>query len=309
MWGFLYAGAFLAAFAASALFKLKHDPFGGRYTVAWDESVGTVCTDLSYGEGAANKFDLYLPADRSKARYGLVVYLHAGGFTAGDKTDDAAILQWLCSKGFVAAGVNYTLRTEQNTASVNSQSQEIRASIPAIVEAAAERGYPLDRMAVGGGSAGGCLALIYAYRDANTSPLPVRFVFEAVGPASFRAEDWGIFGLDKSPEAAAALFSVMAGTEITPADIESGAYLEAVKPISADRWVKPGSPPAVLCYGAHDKMQPFAASKPLVAALEENGVEHQYFVAEHSGHGLQNDNAVYAAYMGAVEAALNRYLA
>lgn len=309
MWGFLYAGAFLAAFAASVLFKLKHDPFGGRYTVAWDESVGTVCTDLSYGEGAANKFDLYLPADRSKARYGLVVYLHAGGFTAGDKTDDAAILQWLCSKGFVAAGVNYTLRTEQNTASVNSQSQEIRASIPAIVEAAAERGYPLDRMAVGGGSAGGCLALIYAYRDADTSPLPVRFVFEAVGPASFRAEDWGIFGLDKSPEAAAALFSVMAGTEITPADIESGAYLEAVKPISADRWVKPGSSPAVLCYGAHDKMQPFAASKPLVAALEENGVEHQYFVAEHSGHGLQNDNAVYAAYMGAVEAALNRYLA
>ena len=37
-------------------------------------------------------------------------------------------------------------------------------------------------------------------------------------------------------------------------------------------------------------MQPFAASKPLVAALEKNGVDHRYFVAEHSGHGLQNDN-------------------
>ena len=42
----------------------------------------------TYGEGEAQKFDLYLPADRSKTTYGLVVYLHAGGFTSGDKKDD-----------------------------------------------------------------------------------------------------------------------------------------------------------------------------------------------------------------------------
>lgn len=35
--------------------------------------------------------------------YGLVVYLHPGGFTSGDKNADTKMLQWLCEKGYVAA--------------------------------------------------------------------------------------------------------------------------------------------------------------------------------------------------------------
>ena len=308
-WGLLYTAAFLAAFVGSALLKINSDPTHGKYNTRWDETIGKAYTDLPYGEGAANKFDLYVPADKSQDAYGLVVYLHAGGFTGGDKAGDAEMLKWLCSKGYVAAGINYTLFTEENPdASVYSQSEEIKAAMPSVVAAAEKLGYKLDRMAISGGSAGGCLALIYAYRDADTSPLPVRMVFEAVGPGSFHVEDWGIFGLDQSPEAAAGLFSVMSGQALTPEDITSGAYLEAVKPISADRWVTKDTVPSVLCYGAHDKMQPFAASKPLVAALEKNGVDYRYFVAKHSGHGLQNDNKVYMEYLDAVVEYLDKYM-
>lgn len=226
-WGLLYTAAFLAAFVGSALLKMNSDPTHGKYNTRWDETVGKVYTDLPYGEGAANKFDLYVPADKSQDAYGLVVYLHAGGFTSGDKAGDAEMLKWLCSKGYVAAGINYTLFTEENPdASVYSQSEEIKAAMPSVVAAAEKLGYKLDRMAIAGGSAGGCLALIYAYRDADTSPLPVKMVFEAVGPGSFHVEDWGIFGLDQSPEAAAGLFSVMSGQALTPEDITSGAYNE-----------------------------------------------------------------------------------
>ena len=308
-WGLIYTVAFLAAFVGSALFKISSDPTHGKYTVQWSDAIGKVYTDLSYGNGAANKFDLYVPADNSKETYGLVVYLHAGGFTSGDKSDDAEMLKWLCSKGYVAAGINYTLFTEENPdASVYSQSEEIKAAMPYVVEEAEKLGYKLDRMAISGGSAGGCLALIYACRDADTSPVPVRMMFEAVGPGSFYVEDWGIFGLDKSPEAAAGLFGVMSGQALSPEDITSGAYLDAVKPISADRWVTKNTVPSVLCYGAHDKMQPFAASKPLVAALEENGVDYQYLVAEHSGHGLQNDSKVYMEYLDTVVEYLDKYM-
>ena len=282
-WGLLYTAAFLAAFVGSALLKMNSDPTHGKYNTRWDETVGKVYTDLPYGEGAANKFDLYVPADKSQDAYGLVVYLHAGGFTSGDKAGDAEMLEWLCSKGYVAAGINYTLFTEENPdASVYSQSEEIKAAMPSVVAA--------------------------ADRDADTSPLPVKMVFEAVGPGSFHVEDWGIFGLDQSPEAAAGLFSVMSGQALTPEDITSGAYLDAVKPISADRWVTKDTVPSVLCYGAHDKMQPFAASKPLVAALEKNGVNYRYFVAKHSGHGLQNDNKVYMEYLDAVVEYLDKYM-
>lgn len=221
-WGLLYTAAFLAAFVGSALLKMNSDPTHGKYNTRWDETVGKVYTDLPYGEGAANKFDLYVPSDKSQDAYGLAVYLHAGGFTSGDKAGDAEMLKWLCSKGYVAAGINYTLFTEENPdASVYSQSEEIKAAMPSVVAAAEKLGYKLDRMAIAGGSAGGCLALIYAYRDADTSPLPVKMVFEAVGPGSFHVEDWGIFGLDQSPEAAAGLFSVMSGQALTPMEVST----------------------------------------------------------------------------------------
>lgn len=34
----------------------------------------------------------HVPKDDTKESYGLIVYLYAGGFAAGDKTDDAKML-------------------------------------------------------------------------------------------------------------------------------------------------------------------------------------------------------------------------
>ena len=308
MWAIIYAMAFLVTFVASAVAKIRYNPFGEQYKVEWNEQAGTIYTDLSYGEGEANKFDLYVPADRGRDAYGLVVYLHAGGFTAGDKSGDADMLKWLCSKGYVAAGINYTLRTEENTASVYSQSVEIRDSIPRVIAEAEKLGYAIDKMAIGGGSAGHTLAMIYAYRDAAQAPVPVVLTFGGVGPASFYQEDWGIFGLDQSDDACAGLFSVMAGTAISPAEVADGSYLDKIKPISAADWVTADSPATVVAYGTHDKMQPFLASLRLKSALEEYSVDHKYFELSHSGHGLQNDNKIYKQWMDAVEEYLDVYL-
>lgn len=308
LWGFIYVITFLVVFAASAVFKMSYDPSHGAYKADWSDAVGTIHTDLPYGEGEANRFDLYVPADDTKGNYGLVVYLHAGGFTSGDKRDDAEMLKWLCSKGYVAAGINYTLRTDANTASVLSQSNEIKAAIPTVVDTAENMGYHIDKMTMAGGSAGHALAMIYAYRDAQEAPVPVVFTFGAVGPASFYQEDWGIYGLDQNDEACAGMFSVMAGVEITPKEIQDNSYLEKVKPISASMWVDENSAPAVVAYGTHDRVQPYLASLRLKAALEENGVDFQYFELPHSGHGLQNDSKVSNQWMDTVVEYLDKYM-
>lgn len=312
MWGFLYTFSFIAAFATSIAWKMRYDPFGGEFKTDWNTSVGSVHTDLVYGEGEANKFDLYVPADRSKSRYSLVVYLHAGGFTSGDKAGDAEMLQWLCAQGYVAAGINYTLRSDQHPqTSVYTQSMEIKESIPHVLAEAKKLGYPIDEMAVAGGSAGGCLALLYAYRDANTSPVPVKMVFEAVGPSSFYPEDWKCYGFDKrtkeSDAAARALFGTMAGKEIKAA-FGTPAYDEEIKDISALLWVSKNSVPTLLAYGKYDKVQPFEGSQRLLKALKDNHVPHDYFLCAHSGHGLQNDNQVYGAYMRKILQYLAAYM-
>ncbi len=301
---------FLLAFGAGAASKVAIKPaWAKEYSVQWSGSLGTLKTDLPYGEGEANKFDLYLPASGGKDSYGLVVYLHDGGFTTGDKADDREMLAWLCSKGYVAAGVNYTLRTEAHPeVSVLTQSNEIKAAVPEVVAAAGRAGYPIGKMAVAGGSAGHCLAMIYAYRDGAEAPAPVVFTFGGVGPSSFYQEDWGILGLDQSDEACAGLFSVMAGVDITPEEVADGSYLEKVKPIAAAGWVSQNPVPTVAAYGTHDRVQPFLASLRLKTALEENHVDHKYFAFPHSGHALQNDEALSKQWMEAIEEYLDRYM-
>lgn len=313
MWAFIYIAAFVAALGIGAASKMAQPSWAKDYTATWNDSVGAVHKDISYGEAESNKFDLYVPADNSKESYGLVVYLHAGGFTTGDKADDKEMLQWLCSKGYVAAGINYTLRDEAHPeTSVYSQSMEIKESMPVVIAEAEKLGYHIDEMAISGGSAGHCLAMLYAYRDAESSPVPVKMVFGAVGPSSFYPEDWGCYGLDQntaeSKEAAAGLFGVMLGKEFSSDLFGTPEYDEVMKDISALLWVDDNTVPSLLCYGAYDKVQGFPASKRLDEALMAHDIPHDYIVCEHSGHGLQNDNKEFHEYYQKIEEYLGTYL-
>ena len=309
MFIFICILAFIISFVSSAIFKMTCQPkWAKKYPVDWDDSIGTIYKDISYGDKESNKFDLYVPKDNSKKNYGLIVYLHAGGFTSGDKSDDVVILEWLCSKGYVAAGINYTLRTDENNASVYSQSMEIKEAIPVVVEEAKKLGYNLNQMAISGGSAGGTLAMLYAYRDAEESPIPVKMMFQMVGPSSFFTEDWDTYGLDMNKEAAAGLFGVMLGRKIDKNIIGTNELQEIMKPISAYAWVNENSVPSVIAYGKYDKICPFKTARHLVNALKEHNVDYKYFEASHSGHGLQNDNKVYKEFMDTVVRYLEQYM-
>ena len=304
---------FVLTFILGIISKFAIQPsWKKEYSVKWSDEIGTRISDVSYDSGEANKFDLYLPKDNTKENYGLVVYLHAGGFTSGDKKDDEDMLAWLTSKGYVAAGINYTLRTEDNDKSILSQSNEIKSAIPVVIEEAKKHGYNINKLTMAGGSAGHCLAMIYAYRDAKDSPVPVVFTFGAVGPSSFFREDWDNYGLDKDTdeaiEAAAGLFSVMGGVEITTDMIKDGSYQELMKPVSAYAWIDENSVPTVVAYGKYDKVQPYKGSLRLKKALEDNNIDFKYFELPHSGHGLQNDDKVVKQWMEAIDEYLAKYM-
>lgn len=286
---------FIIAFAigiASKNIKL----WKNQFKVNWSSKIGTVKKDFSYGDKSSQKFDIYIPANDTRKSYGLVVYLHAGGFTSGDKSDDKEMLEWICSKGYVAAGINYTLFSEsQPDVNIYTQSMEIKTAIPRVIEEAERMGYNIDKMAIGGGSAGGCLALLYAYRDGETAPVPVKMVFEAVGPSSFYREDWESYGFaedtQEAKEAAAKLFSVMSGKEVKPEILDNKeAYDELMKDVSPLLWINENTPPTLFAYGVHDKLQPYKSSIKLDQKLNEYNIHHDMAIMEHSGHGLQNDD-------------------
>lgn len=199
-----------------------------------------------------------------------------------------------------------------------TQAEEIKKSIPAVIEAAKEYGIHIDQMAIAGGSAGHALAMIYGWREASSAPVPVKMIFGAVGPSSFYAEDWINLGQDPAHplslngdtdyEQLAALFSALSGQTISASQVRNGEYLRIMKEISAEMWIDENSAPSVFAYGAWDRVQPFLSSRRLDQKLTENGVEHAYIVLSHSGHGLQNDAATGEKYMKKVEEYLDRYL-
>ena len=72
--------------------------------------VGEERTDIAYGSHARHRLDVYRPAGHCRA---IVVFVHGGGFVAGDKNGDGVFYRniglWLARQGFTAVLPNYRL--------------------------------------------------------------------------------------------------------------------------------------------------------------------------------------------------------
>jgi len=66
-------------------------------------------------------------------------------------------------------------------------------------EKCAELGISLEGMAICGVSAGGTLAMNYAYTAAESSSVPVKFVFQLSGPTDFEPSHWTLLKKSKRP--------------------------------------------------------------------------------------------------------------
>ena len=73
-------------------------------------SAGEERIDIAYGSHGRHRLDVYLPAS---TRRGVVVFVHGGGFVAGDKNGDGAFYanlgRWLARHGYVGVLPNYRL--------------------------------------------------------------------------------------------------------------------------------------------------------------------------------------------------------
>lgn len=120
-------------------------------------AVGRARLDLAYGEGARNRYDLFLPEATPK---GLVAYVHGGYWVRFDKSSWSHLATGALAHGYAVAMPSYTLCPEN---SVSGITREVGA---AIGHAAAAVDGPIF---LTGHSAGGHLA---TRMISATSPLP-----------------------------------------------------------------------------------------------------------------------------------------
>ena len=142
-------------------------PQGDRWPDAWVapaqayrdalSSAGRAELDIPYGDGARNRFDLFLPEGKPA---GLVVFIHGGFWLTLDKSFWSHLAAGAVDSGYAVAMPSYTLCPE------NSISGIVREIGAAVTAAAGRVDGPL---VLTGHSAGGHLASRMA---CETSPLP-----------------------------------------------------------------------------------------------------------------------------------------
>lgn len=126
----------------------------------------TTIKDISYGTNSSQKLDLGLPAGRT-INTPLVVVVHGGGWSTGDKNELTWLLNGLKQRGFAVANINYrlTLNTPDN---YKMQLDDLDSAIQYTLRLASVYTFNGQKLYIAGHSAGGHLSLAYSYtRNAN----------------------------------------------------------------------------------------------------------------------------------------------
>ncbi|MBR2962614.1 MAG: prolyl oligopeptidase family serine peptidase, partial [Lentisphaeria bacterium] len=182
----------------------------------------------------------------------------------------------------ITASMDYSLVSDKNDVTIKTMLDEITACIAALKQRLAKEGCQAPKLAVGGFSAGGHLALLYAYSRASESAIPVAFVFDKVGPVSFHMEFWG-------DRIAAMLIGYGARVAVDPKKLDTPELKAAADTLSPLHFVNEKSVPTVFAYGGKDDLVKPIHRDELAKALETHHVPNVRVDFPNSNHMLWDD--------------------
>lgn len=134
-------------------------------------------TNVSYGSDPEQQMDVYLPEGRDK-NTPVVILLHGGGFILGNKSDFTTQSQLLSQKGYAVLNVNYRLVDTSGLFSlppvhhasdvtIHDQLDDIEKALDFARSKSDEWVVSDENIGITGHSAGGTLALLFAYGEHN----------------------------------------------------------------------------------------------------------------------------------------------
>ncbi|RMB64040.1 alpha/beta hydrolase [Dokdonia sinensis] len=246
-----------------------------------DEDLAAVfMEDVSYGANAQQVYDLYLPEGRSASKTKVILLVHGGGWTAGDKADMAGFVS-LIQETFpdhAIVNLNYTLAVIPNIPAFPNQYNDLQRAINKLIAEKDELAI-LPEFGMIGTSAGAHLSMMYDYTyDENDQ---IKFVANIVGPSDFTDP---FYAEDPNFELALQFF------------VDQSAYPDGTNYAvvnSPARVVTNTSSPTLLFYGNEDPLVPLTNGQRLDTALNNADIEHSFTVYD-GGHGDDWSQASYA---------------
>ena len=217
----------------------------------------------------SERLDLYVPYARDfKVRRPGVLFIHGGGFTAGDKAEfrSASVSADLARAGYVVVSCNYVLGAKDKPGVWPRNIADCRDAVRWMRANADLLGLDPARIAVAGGSAGGYLALMVGLSDDKTGPggdlsakhsAKVSAVIDMYGVVNFSKHGKGdVPGVSAEGQAA---------------------YLPENQCDETD-------PPVLIFHGTDDKIVDIAQSQSLAAALSRAKTRYEFVTVEGAPH-------------------------
>ena len=240
--------------------------------------------NLVYGaDPVRQSLNLWLPQGVS-GDTPLILYIHGGGWIAGDKeAHDAQCVQDCLKYGIPVATMNYRY-TLLGAVSIYEILDDVSAALSKIKSVAAGSGLNVVKFMPVGYSAGAHIALMYAYTRQASAPVRPVCVFSNSGPTTL----WDEYLVPFYPEDQMILvLGALCGQPFTKETAEQAA--PAMMAASPSGNVTAETVPTVICHGQKDTVIPYADAQILDNQLTTYGVTHTFLTFPNSGHGLEAD--------------------
>ena len=246
-----------------------------------------VYLDAPYGTHERQIYDMYLPKS-AEGETGLVLFLHPGGWVAGDKDSYRGDFSFWTEKGYAAAAMNYRFLSREDGVGMREILDDITAALGAIKAEAAKKGADITKVVLAGGSAGAHLSLLYAYACQNEAPVKPVAAVSYCGPTMLWDEEFifhNEFG-NYDPAFLTDLLSKLTKVEFTPETVSVALpALEAYSPIT---YVDENTVPTLLFHGMKDTVVPYHTVAAMEEKLTQYGVPHEMISYPESGHALDD---------------------
>jgi len=228
-----------------------------------------VLRDLEYAEveGTQLQLDLYLPEHTPDPP--LFVWVHGGGWSRGDKAEINASVIGLSGDGFAVASLNYRLG---GVVLHPKQVQDLKGAIRWLRANAGRYGYDAGHIAIGGGSAGGHLALLLGLSG---------------GVEALEGDVGGNLSQSSRVQAIVDLYG--------PSDLEAYAETkpkfqrrksdELLRSASPVTYLSNDDPPLLILHGEQDPVVPVEQSRLLYERYLQAGLAAELHVLPEAGHG------------------------
>lgn len=152
-----------------------------RYTVSSERDLEYTVAPAFNGRMDTLRMNVWYPTDDGSTTRPLVVWVHGGGFTAGNRAEMNAVCERWASRGYVAVTISYRLGfygpwpfdppfaydTAEVVRACYRGLQDLRSSLAYLTINAARYRIDTSRTILGGASAGAIIALHGAFVDAS----------------------------------------------------------------------------------------------------------------------------------------------